>query len=377
MEPTDLAYYRFIRSVNTLRSPIEGSVAKAMELIGAKSGGLYLNSGPSIEPYFSVKMDNGKAKILFQNGKLPKEWIYAYENELVFIEKKEGGEGARYVFNTVFDDWTYERKQVKKPKKEGVVVPVKIEEGKDDRKIGLLTFIGNKLGIKGAGIERFTIFVSSVSRVIARMVNERFDSVTKLSKRFDGESLIYDCVEEYGSKGTPFSILFIDIDNFKAVNDSYGHEKGDKVLREVAEKVKGGVRISPRNVEKLQIADRVFRWGGEEIVVVLQDTDLKNAKRIAERIRNSIEKEKIGGIDVTCSMGVADISDIYLTGEVLLTSEYEKKSMGRDIVQLADIAMYRAKKTGKNKVVVAEQVDDEIKFHEVDKYSLKIIENDL
>lgn len=377
MEPTDLAYYRFIRSVNTLRSPIEGSVAKAMELIGAKSGGLYLNSGESIDPYFSVKMDNGKAKILFQNGKLPKEWVYAYENELVFIEKKEGKEGARYVFNTVFEDWGYDREQIKKPKKERAVIPVKIEEEGVDRKVGLLTFTGNRLGIRGAGIERFTIFMSSVSRVVARMVNERFDSVTKLSKRFDGEALIHDCVKEYGGSGISFSVLFMDIDDFKRVNDTYGHEKGDEVLREISEIVKGTVRVAPRNLDKLQIADRVFRWGGEEIVVVLQDTNMKKAKKIAERIRSKIEKEKIAGLNVTCSIGIADISDIYSSGDVLLTNEYEKKTIGRDTVKLADIAMYEAKKTGKNKVVIAERVDDEIEFKEVDKYSLRTIENDL
>jgi len=377
MEPTDLAYYRFIKSVNTLRSPIEGSVATAMELIGAKSGGLYLNSGTGLEPYFSVKMDNGSAKILFQNGNLPKDWVHAYENELVFIEKKEGRDGARYIFNTVFDDWSHERVQIKKPKKENIVVPVKIEEREENRKIGLLTFMGNRLGIKGAGIERFTIFMASVSRIIARIVNERFDSVTKLSKRFDGEALIRDCVSDYGKHGTRFSVLFIDIDDFKAVNDRYGHEAGDGVLKEIAQRIKSAVRISPRNVEKLQIADRVFRWGGEEMIVILQDTGLKKAKKIAERIRSEIEREDISGIGITCSIGVSDISEVCSTGQVLLMNEYEKKSIERDIVHLADIAMYKAKKTGKNKVVVAESVEDDIKFREVDRYSLRTIENDL
>lgn len=377
MEPTDLAYYRFISSVNTLRSPIEGSVARTMELIGAKTGGLYLNSGSELEPYFSVKRDNGKARILFQNGKLPKEWVYAYENELLFIEKKEGSDGARYIFNTVYEDWSYERKQIKKPRKEGVVVPVKIEEEDVEDKIGLLTFTGNRLGIKGAGIERFSIFMASVSRVIARILNERFDSVTRLSKRFDGEALVHDCVNEYSYTGQSFSVIFIDIDDFKKVNDTYGHEKGDEVLREVSERIKGAVRVSPRDVKKLQIADRVFRWGGEEMVVVLQDTNLEKAKKIAERIRRGVEKDKIADLTVTCSIGMVDISDIYKSGEVLLTNEYEKKTMGRDLVKLADLAMYKAKRNGKNMVVVAERIDDSVGFHEVDKYTLKTLENDL
>ena len=349
-----------------------------MGLIGAKTGGLYLNSGSELEPYFSVKMNKeGKARILFQNGNLPKEWVYAYENELVFIEKKEGSEGARYVFNTVYEDWSYERNQIKKPKKEGVVVPVKIREEDYDRKLGLLTFTGNRLGIKGAGIERFSIFMASVSRVVARILNERFDSVTQLSKRFDGEALVLDCVKEYSNTGQSFSVIFIDIDDFKMVNDTYGHEKGDEVLREVSERIKGAVRVSPRDVKKLQIADRVFRWGGEEMVVVLQDTNMKKAKKIAERIRRNVETEAIAGLNVTCSIGIADISDIYSSGDVLLTNEYEKKTIGRDTVKLADIAMYEAKKTGKNKVVVAERVGDDMEFKEVDKYSLKTIENDL
>ncbi len=375
IEPTDRAYYRFIRSVNTLRSPIEGSIAEAMSIVKAKTGNLYLNSENELEPYFCIKADSGKAKILFQNGKVPKDWLYAYENELVFVEKREGGEGARYVFNTVFNDWNYERQTINKPKKEAVVMPVKIDEV--SKKIGLLTFTGNRLGIEGAGIERFTVFMSSVGRIIARILNERFDSVTKLSRRFDGEALVKDCVNDYSTHGKSFSIMFIDIDNFKHVNDAYGHDRGDRILREVSERIKGTVRIAPRNETKVQITDRVFRWGGEEIVVVLQDTSLEKAKKIAERIRWKIEKDPISDLDITCSIGVANISDIYKSGEVLLSNEYDKKAIGMDLIQLADMAMYKAKRNGKNRVVLAKRIDDSICFREVDKYTVTILENNL
>ena len=219
--------------------------------------------------------------------------------------------------------------------------------------------------------------MASVSRVIARILNERFDSVTRLSKRFDGEALVHDCVKEYSYTGQSFSVIFIDIDDFKKVNDTYGHERGDGVLREVSERIKGAVRVSPRDVKKLQIADRVFRWGGEEMVVVLQDTNLEKAKKIAERIRRGVGKDEIAGLNVTCSIGMVNISDIYKSGEVLLTNEYAKKTIGRELVKLADLAMYKAKRNGKNMVVVAERVEDGVGFREVDTHTLKTIENDL
>jgi len=153
------------------------------------------------------------------------------------------------------------------------------------------------------------------------------DILTGLYRREFLEELVQQ--EFYRSKryGYHFSILMIDIDNFKQINDKYGHLFGDKVLRTVA----GIIR---KNLRKSDIA---VRYGGEEFLVVLPHTDLRRAAVVAERIRKAIEETKIDKVQVTVSIGVADNS---------LVENF------KDLIQKADSALYKAKRTGKNKVVI-------------------------
>lgn len=134
---------------------------------------------------------------------------------------------------------------------------------------------------------------------------------------------------------SPFSLLFIDLDNFKDVNDQYGHLTGSSVLRQVGAEIKAAVRD----------VDSVIRYGGDEFVVVLLGTNSRQAWLAAERIRDRVHRHafKAEGADsvikVTTSIGVACCPE-----------------HGRDkatIVRLADETMYAAKKTGKNRVVMA------------------------
>lgn len=125
------------------------------------------------------------------------------------------------------------------------------------------------------------------------------------------------------------SFLFIDIDNFKKINDIYGHATGDDILRSVsgtiAENVRGG--------------DVAARWGGEEIIVMLPGASEQDAKEKAENIRKKVESqsfETVPGLKVTISVGVA----MYIKGITL-----------DQLVKNSDLALYRAKETGRNKVV--------------------------
>jgi diguanylate cyclase (GGDEF)-like protein len=131
---------------------------------------------------------------------------------------------------------------------------------------------------------------------------------------------------------TPLSVLIIDIDRFKAVNDRYGHIVGDVVLTAVAARIVNCIRTS----------DGVFRYGGEEFVVVLPATGAPGAELLAERVRAGIEGQVIDGVPaslrVTASIGVAH----YLAGESQL-----------DFLQRADDVLLAAKRDGRNRVVVA------------------------
>jgi len=133
-----------------------------------------------------------------------------------------------------------------------------------------------------------------------------------------------------------FSLMMIDIDDFKSINDTFGHSSGDKMLSRFGTLLK----------ESLRKFDRAFRYGGEEFVVVLPDTELTVASLVAERIRSAFEKEtfafavagedKPADVSRTISIGVA-ISSPQTTAEILLTQ--------------ADEAMYVAKNQGKNRVL--------------------------
>ena len=126
--------------------------------------------------------------------------------------------------------------------------------------------------------------------------------------------------------GHPLSLLLFDLDHFKAINDRYGHQKGDQVLVEVTARVRDAIRKT----------DSLTRWGGEEFVVLMPNTSLHYARLLAERIRAHVASVAIAGLGtVTVSLGVA---------------EYLPTDTQCDWLERADQAMYRAKRNGRNRV---------------------------
>lgn len=127
----------------------------------------------------------------------------------------------------------------------------------------------------------------------------------------------------------PMTLAVVDVDDFKALNDTYGHDAGDRALLHVAMRLEAGVRET----------DAVFRIGGEEFVLVMPDTDLEGAMIALERIRASIGRTRLDIPEVSVSAGVA----------VATTSA----ASGDDLFAAADAALYRAKRGGKNRVELA------------------------
>ncbi len=146
----------------------------------------------------------------------------------------------------------------------------------------------------------------------------------------------------------PLSVILIDLDDFKSVNDRYGHLAGDRVLREAAQAVRRNIRRYDEPVVMKGEVDIVSRYGGEEFIVIMPDTPLEGALVCAERLRGIVEKTVGAGAGlpyeqgaprrITGSFGVA----AFETGESL-----------EDMVRRADQAMYRAKEEGKNRVAAA------------------------
>ncbi|MFQ3620208.1 MAG: diguanylate cyclase [Spirochaetales bacterium] len=125
----------------------------------------------------------------------------------------------------------------------------------------------------------------------------------------------------------PLSLLLIDIDDFKRVNDEYGHRSGDKVLQALGERLKVLLRAS----------DIAGRYGGEEFIVILPETVLTNAIKVGEKIRDSLSKDPLDGVSkvITASIGV---------------TEYRDGESAETFVNRADTFLYRAKMNGKNRV---------------------------
>jgi two-component system cell cycle response regulator len=159
------------------------------------------------------------------------------------------------------------------------------------------------------------------------------DALTSLFNRRYMESHLSTLLEQAAARGKALAVLVIDIDYFKAVNDSHGHDAGDDVLREFAVRVRKSIRG----------IDLACRYGGEEFVIVMPETDLHVAGMVAERLRRSIAGEPFAvnkgakRIEVTISIG---LSTLERKGEAIA-----------DVLKRADTALYRAKHDGRNRVV--------------------------
>ena len=182
-------------------------------------------------------------------------------------------------------------------------------------------------------VSRCSWFISSVVDQ-ALEIDTGMDPLTRLFNRRYLDTILRRQTEIAIRQGLPYSLLLIDIDHFKRVNDNEGHEAGDAVLKQFAEILLLNVRTS----------DFVFRFGGEEFLVILGNASTVEAWRIGEKIRHRCETRvfRLAGdqtVSVTCSAGIAKFGG---------HPDYNR------LVKEADEALYRAKSTGRNRTVVAE-----------------------
>ncbi len=163
------------------------------------------------------------------------------------------------------------------------------------------------------------------------------DPVTGVNNRAAMDATLEREVELAHRNGAALSVIMLDIDHFKRINDKYGHLAGDAVLKGVGSCLTECIRRS----------DIVFRYGGEEFAVILNTTDIAGANYLANRIRVAVEERDFEhdglNVKITISAGVA-----------LLEKDYE----GRDLIDAADRALYQAKNAGRNLVVVYDPKND-------------------
>lgn len=162
------------------------------------------------------------------------------------------------------------------------------------------------------------------------------DALTGLFNRRRFHDVLTSEFERAKRYATPFSLVMLDIDHFKRVNDVFGHSVGDSVLKEVATIMKNSIRE----------IDTASRYGGEEFIAILPNTARENARVVAERIRLMIGQHAFGGIDrnITVSIGISGMPDA--------KAESEEK-----LIRCADFALYRAKQLGRDRTVTAEATE--------------------
>lgn len=199
--------------------------------------------------------------------------------------------------------------------------------------------------IEKVGVISITIYIVSliIALVIVRFTTSRYKYVSRLSI-IDEVTNTYNrryfdmVMEEEWKRSmreyTPISVVMIDIDNFKAYNDKYGHQMGDTCLYSVAKIMGSQLRRS---------SDFIARYGGEEFIVVMPNTNTENARIMAERLRRSVEEGRIEASDTNVAPWVT-----VSVGVVTTTAEYEQSSS--IIITAADQALYQSKNNGRNRV---------------------------
>ena len=175
----------------------------------------------------------------------------------------------------------------------------------------------------------------------------RLDPLMEIGNRLAFEEKFAEYHRQAEQEGRRYAVVMCDVDNFKLCNDSFGHQLGDDVLRQVAAAIR----------ERLRADDAAFRYGGEEILMLLSEQDLAGAVAAAERVRRSIEAlefhagEGSPSFHVTVSCGVVS----YPAGPIPLFGR-------RRLVELADRALYQAKQWGRNCVVGVLKGHDEERY---------------
>lgn len=156
-----------------------------------------------------------------------------------------------------------------------------------------------------------------------------YDSLTGLYKRGVFDSLLEKEIKKHRRYKKPLSVFMLDIDDFKVINDTYGHQEGDKVLRNIGQLMSDNSRLY----------DIECRYGGEELISILPGTNERQALKIAERLRKDILKHFLSQTyNITVSVGIAQLRD----GEELI-----------ELVSRVDKALYQAKDAGKNQCRIA------------------------
>jgi len=254
-----------------------------------------------------------------------------YINILISNENEFKNAKSRYknnFYTLLIRSITHETFEESKAKKlfEEILIHLKDLNNKLNRDVGIVV----------AAID----YLHNIKNIISEpkiIEEDKSEFITEISTRDELTSLyirdVFDIfldksLSDAKRKNEKLSLLMIDVDDFKKVNDSYGHQKGDEVLSSIGEILNKSIRD----------IDFAARYGGEELTIIMPNTTISNATQIANRIREEISTIDFDGFSVTVSIGISEIN--------------QSIDNAKKLIKSADEALYKAKNSGKNNVKV-------------------------
>lgn len=325
-----LIHEKFLRMVEYIRANITAFLLKGENYDYYNALSEILNEPPEIETVAIEpdecscdELDDNKNLIIEESKKYIEENDFEKESKVFVIEKKENVNMTTQLENRVYK----------------MIIKINDSLMPGGERLLIIEFKSQKQLIKEwkeafASISKLIESVMQwvrLNRENKKLISElkilsETDKLTGIYNRMVLDRVLLKQKHSYERYGENCSIIIMDVDNFKKVNDNYGHNAGDKVLDEIADLLKKSTRKT----------DVVGRWGGEEFLIVCEHTELKNAMILAEILREKIECHsflKVGNL--TASFGVSTFSD------------------GMTVEQLvgkADKALYKAKTGGRNRI---------------------------
>ncbi|ERP31787.1 GGDEF domain-containing response regulator [Chitinivibrio alkaliphilus] len=222
--------------------------------------------------------------------------------------------------------------------------------------LGFIGLFGDAISLNRPVVNRFYTCIPIITPVIKRIYLEQkinhqaqTDTLTGIANRRMLEQAFHREIKRALRYGTPISVVMIDLDDFKQVNDTHGHIVGDSILKDFVQKVNGIIRGS----------DLFARYGGEEFTLILPETEKEGALHLAEKVRSEIEttgyEEHALSVQYTISLGVSCISGVDRNSQADAVGSDTCGKVAETAIHQADQALYQAKEMGKNRAVLFQQ----------------------
>ena len=320
-----------ILNLNELASEMLPAVTKALHVTQAKLLFQNMSSGDFVAQFTYPEVEGESGNEFRLNADNPIAAWLVKENTPLSLEQIDSIPEFKGL-------WESEREQLT-ASNWGLLCPIKSR----GRLVGILA-LGKKRSHTLYSHEDIELVMSMANQAGILIENAQLYAQATIRANTDGLSGLYNhrhfhkCIEQEiarGSRfGSIFSLIMLDVDLFKAYNDTYGHLAGDKVLRKIGSYINDSIRT----------VDMAFRYGGEEFTVILPEAQLDDAYKVAERIRKIIESKMASSaiIPITVSLGVANWPSDGL--------------MKEEVIACADAALYRAKQTGRNRTCLSSDI---------------------